>query len=92
MGLSYELTPDLMVYVQSRVSWRSGGLNGVAPPVDAGASGGGDQFEPETTKDVEIGLKYEGRVSLGAQAHFNVSLYNQWIDNVQPAVPRMYGI
>jgi hypothetical protein len=31
-------------------------------------------------------------VSLGAQAHFNVSLYNQWIDNVQPAVPRMYGI
>ncbi|HTZ69761.1 MAG TPA: TonB-dependent receptor plug domain-containing protein, partial [Acetobacteraceae bacterium] len=38
LGLSYQLTDDLMLYVQGRRSWRSGGLNGTAPPVTVGAA------------------------------------------------------
>ncbi len=83
-SVSYQIDPDLMVYVQGRRSWRSGGLNGVAPPINAEAAGGGDEYAPEYTRDVELGLKYGGRI-LGRAAHVNVAVYDQWIDNVQRA-------
>jgi iron complex outermembrane recepter protein len=84
VGLDYQITPHTLAYVQSRGSWRSGGLNGVAPPVLATAAAGGDEFLPETTHDVEVGLKLSGE-ALGFPSHLNMAIYNQWIDNVQRA-------
>lgn len=82
VGLTYQATPELLTYIKTRGSWRSGGLNGNAAPIDAPASGGGNQFSPETVKDVEAGAKFSGRV-LGRPASLNVAVYKMWIKNVQ---------
>ena len=84
VGLDYKPTEDLMVYVVHRGSWRSGGINGVAPMYPTDAAGGGALFKPETAKDVEIGLKWSGLVG-GRRAHFNIAAYKQWIKGVQRA-------
>lgn len=84
VGLDYKPTDDLMLYVVHRGSWRSGGINGVAPMYPTGAAGGGALFKPETAKDVEIGLKWGGLVG-GRRAHFNIAAYKQWIKGVQRA-------
>jgi len=83
VGLDYQVAPELMLYVVSRGSWRSGGFNGFAPsnPTLAGA-GGGNKFLPETTKDVEVGAKYRGK-PLGIPTSLDIAAYSQWIDNVQ---------
>jgi iron complex outermembrane receptor protein len=83
-GLSYQLNDALLVYAQGRRSWRSGGFNGTAPAVTAPASGGGNLFAPEYTRDVELGAKFSGKL-LGRPARLNLAVYNQWIDNVQRA-------
>ncbi len=84
IGVDYKPTDNLMVYVVHRGSWRSGGINGVAPMLPTGSAGGGAFFKPETAKDVELGLKWNGDVG-GRPAHFNVAVYKQWIKGVQRA-------
>jgi iron complex outermembrane receptor protein len=81
-GLDYQLTPAVMTYIETRGSWRSGGINGNAPAKDALASGGGDLFLPETVRDIEIGVKAAGSI-FDRPAHLNVALYDQWVRNVQ---------
>ncbi|HTZ71446.1 MAG TPA: TonB-dependent receptor, partial [Acetobacteraceae bacterium] len=48
------------------------------------AAGGGNLFQPEYTRDVEVGAKYAGLVD-GMPVRVDVDAYNQWIDNVQRA-------
>jgi iron complex outermembrane recepter protein len=85
VGMEYQLNSNLLLYVENRGSWRSGGFNGAAPPVLAVAAGGGNLFLPETTHDVEVGEKFQGDI-FGKPTTLNVAVYNQWIDNVQRAV------
>ena len=85
VGMEYQVNSSLLLYVESRDSWRSGGFNGAAPPVFATAAGGGNLFLPETTHDVEVGEKFQGDI-FGKPTTLNVAIYNQWIDNVQRAV------
>jgi iron complex outermembrane receptor protein len=85
VGLEYQLTPDLLAYVEARRSWRTGGLNGTAPQVTVPASAGGDLFYPEYARDVEIGMKFGGTV-YGHAAHLNLAAYDQWVDNLQRSV------
>lgn len=82
VGVEYDLTDDLFTYLKTRGSFRSGGFNGSAPPVDADATGGGNKFDVETTYDVEAGLKYLGSV-LERPASLNLAVYKQWIEDVQ---------
>jgi iron complex outermembrane receptor protein len=82
VGLEYQASPDLFAYLKTRGSFRSGGFNGAAPPVDADATQGGNVFDSEHTQDVEGGLKWSGR-AFGRPAIFNVAAYVQWIQDVQ---------
>lgn len=82
IGLEYDLNPNTLTYVKTRGSFRSGGFNGSAPPFDADATGGGNKFDAETVKDVELGLKYQGDV-LDRPARINVAIYKQWVKDVQ---------
>ncbi len=84
LGLSYQATDDLLLYLTHRRSWRSGGFNGTAPPTVAGVDGLTNQFKPETTYDVELGAKFAGRL-LDRPVRANVAVFNQWIDDIQRA-------
>lgn len=84
LGIEYQATPDLLTYIKTRGSFRAGGLNGVAPPILADASGGGDLFNSEHTKDMEFGVKYAGEL-LSRPARFNLAIFNQWVTGVQRA-------
>jgi iron complex outermembrane receptor protein len=82
LGLEYQLTGDLLLYLEQRGSWRAGGFNTGPPPIASTADAGGNEFRPETTRDVELGMKYQGD-AVGRPIRLNVALYNQWIYNVQ---------
>jgi iron complex outermembrane receptor protein len=93
--LDYQATPSLLVYVTQRGSWRTGGYNYNVYPVNNTANdpvNPGNRFLPETTKDVEVGVKYSGR-DLGVPFTFNAAVYNQWVSNIQRAllVPGVAG-
>lgn len=82
LGLEYDVSDSTFTYLKTRGSFRSGGFNGSAPPVDADATGGGNKFKSETTQDVEAGLKFLGTV-FDRPASLNLAVYRQWIDDVQ---------
>ncbi|MBA2933032.1 TonB-dependent receptor plug domain-containing protein [Sphingomonas sp. CGMCC 1.13654] len=85
VGLEYQANPNLLLYVESRGSWRAGGFNGSSPPVPVTAASGGNLFLSEKTHDVEVGAKFNGRL-LGLQSRVTLALYNQWISNVQRSI------
>lgn len=82
VSLDYKVIPELFAYVTTRGSWRAGGFNYSQAPNSAPAAVGGNQFLPETTWDIEGGLKYSGR-ALGFPLSFNVAVYNQVVKNIQ---------
>lgn len=82
LGLEYQANDNLLTYVKTRGSFRSGGFNGAAQPIDTDATGGGNKFDSEHVKDVEAGLKFSGLVA-DRPASFNLAVYKQWIEDVQ---------
>jgi len=82
VGLEYQIDPQLLVYVEQRGSWRSGGFNGTAPPVPAPGTAGGNEFLPETIRDVEVGTKFAGDPG-GVPLRVNLAAYYSRIKNVQ---------
>ncbi|MBW8754117.1 MAG: TonB-dependent receptor [Sphingomonadales bacterium] len=82
VSLDYQATPELLVYVAHRGSWRAGGYNYSVTPLNVTAANGGNLFLPETTQDIEGGIKYSGN-GLGVPVTFNADVYNQWVKNIQ---------
>jgi iron complex outermembrane recepter protein len=82
VGAQDQLTPNELIYVVSRHSFRSGGFNDNAPLTPGTAAQGGAAFGPETTTDVELGSKFQGRL-FGIPVRLNVAVYNQWINDIQ---------
>lgn len=83
-GLQNQVTSDLLLYANTRRSFRSGGFNFHAPPTPGFANVSGGEYRPEVATDVELGAKYRGYAG-GAPIRLNLALYNMWIDNVQRA-------
>ncbi len=81
LGVEYQ-ADTYLTYLKARGSFRSGGFNGAAPPVDRDATGGGNKFDSETVQDLEAGFKYRGSL-FERPATLNVALYKQWVDDVQ---------
>lgn len=81
-GLEYKVSPEWFAYLKTRGSFRSGGFNGAAPPVNATATDGGNLFNSEHTQDIEGGLKYAGDV-MGRPANFASAVFIQWVQDVQ---------
>jgi iron complex outermembrane recepter protein len=82
VSVDYQATPELLLYVAHRGSWRAGGYNYSVPPINTTAAGGGNLFLPETTYDIEVGVKYSGD-SLGVPVTFNADFFNQWVKDIQ---------
>jgi iron complex outermembrane receptor protein len=84
-GVQEQLNPDLLLYVVTRRSFRSGGYNLAAPPFPGLAASGGSGFEPEIATDVEIGAKFQS--VLGSMpVRLNAAAYNQWINDIQRTI------
>jgi iron complex outermembrane receptor protein len=85
-SLDYHFNPSLMGYITTRGSWRRGGFNPFSPPTPtpetAANAAGGNYFLPETVRDAEAGLKFEGRIA-DTPLRANIAVYNSWITNVQ---------
>jgi iron complex outermembrane receptor protein len=85
-GLDYQATDELMLYIASRGSWRRGGFNPFNPPtptpLTAAEAGGGNYFLAEKVKDVEAGVKYNGRAG-ATPIRANLAFYNSWVKNIQ---------
>ena len=92
VGLDYQITPDLLIYVTQRGSYRAGGLNFPAVPRNFDGSGlvtasnplglTGNYFAPESARDIEGGVKFNGNVG-GMKLTAAAAVYNQWIKDVQ---------
>ena len=90
VGVDYRASPDLMLYAVHRGSFRSGGINTTGSFLPGTAATGGAEFAPETTTDVEVGAKWNGR-SLGVPAHANIALFRQQVQDVQRASFALYN-
>jgi iron complex outermembrane receptor protein len=82
VGLEYQINPNLLVYLEQRGSWRAGGFNGTAPPVPRPGPDGGNEFLPESVRDVEFGTKFQGNLA-GMPVRLNFDVYNAWMYNIQ---------
>jgi len=87
IGLDYKISPDTMVYVAHRQSYRAGGTNPLAapvllanPPIPNAISL--FSYQPETIRDVEVGLKSDFRLG-DWRVRTNVAAYHQWLDDAQ---------
>src|SRR5690606_1682042 len=78
-GLNWQITPDFFTYVVSRLGYRAGGANG---PTLSGRLAGFQSFEPETVKDVEIGVRTDWSVA-GVALRANASAFVGWYEDVQ---------
>ena len=81
LGLQEQLD-NVLLYVVSRHSFRSGGFNSIAPPIDGFGNEGGSEYRPETATDVEIGAKFHGNLG-GAPLRLNIAAYNLWVKQIQ---------
>ncbi|GGZ04053.1 hypothetical protein GCM10011614_18800 [Novosphingobium colocasiae] len=83
-GLQNQVTSDLLLYANTRRSFRSGGFNFHAPPTPGFANTSGGEFRPEVATDVEMGAKYRGYAG-DMPVRLNLAAYTMWIKNVQRA-------
>jgi iron complex outermembrane receptor protein len=90
VGIDYQLSHGLLLYLVQRGSWRSGGFNGYSPSNPTTAQFDGNKFLPEKTHDVEVGVKYRGSL-LGLPSAVNVAVYNQWITDIQRVIYTFAG-
>jgi iron complex outermembrane receptor protein len=88
VGLDYQVTPQTLLYVTQRGSYRTGGFNGTSSVVNPANPSGphlNNEFRPETTWDVEIGSKFAGTLG-GMPARLTLAVYDQTVKDVQRAV------
>lgn len=79
LGLDYQVSPDLLLYVASRHSYKAGGLNLVSSAAPAALQ----TYRPEKLTDVEIGAKATVRVGPEAVIRTNVAAYQGWYKDMQ---------
>lgn len=92
LGLQDQVDAHLLVYAVSRRSYRNGGYNVIAAPIQGlGSVNGGNGFDVETVTDAELGAKL--RNTLGSvPVQLNIALYHNWIkDNQRVAYTLLRG-
>lgn len=78
LGLDYQVTKDILLYVASRHSYKAGGFNLVSPNIPISSL----IYEPETMTDIEVGVK--SNLNLGSvPLRANVAFYRGWYEKIQ---------
>jgi iron complex outermembrane receptor protein len=83
LGLDYQVSEALFLYVTNRRGYRSGGFN------QGGLNAAFAQYEsyaPEKVTDFEAGMKSQWRIAPGVRARVNLTGYTSEYSNIQRAL------
>lgn len=92
LGLQHQISPRLLLYTVARRSFRNGGYNVIAAPIEGlGSVNGGNGFDTEQVTDLELGMKLRTRAGT-LPIQVNAALYQDWIkDNQRVAYTLLRG-
>jgi iron complex outermembrane recepter protein len=85
LGLDYQLTPETFLYITQRGSFRVGGFNGTSIVQTSTGATNIDSFRPEIARDLELGIKYAGRLG-DFPVRINADVYEERVRNAQRVV------
>ena len=85
LGFDDQLTPEALLYVVQRGGFRAGGFNGSSIVQTNGGATDIDSFKPEIARDLELGIKYAGRLG-GFPVRVNADVYEERVRDAQRVV------
>lgn len=90
VGVQEQLNRSTLLYVASRRSYRNGGYNDSARPILGLGKDGGNRYGTERVTDIELGMKFAGRLGT-MPLRANLALYNNWINDSQRVAYTLIG-
>src|SRR5580658_2522041 len=85
LGLDYQLTPATLAYIAQRGGFRAGGFNGTSIVQTSTGATNIDSFKPEIARDLELGIKYAGRLGV-FPVRINADVYEERVRDAQRVV------
>ena len=85
LGIDYQLTPETLLYVAQRGGFRAGGFNGTSTVQTSTGATNIDSFKPEIARDLELGVKYAGRLG-DFPVRINADVYEERVRDAQRVV------
>ena len=85
LGLDYRLAPETLLYLAQRGSFRVGGFNGASIVQTSTGATNIDSFRPEFARDLELGIKYSGRLGR-FPVRSNADVYEERVRDAQRVV------
>jgi iron complex outermembrane recepter protein len=85
LGLDYQLTPETLLYIAQRGGFRAGGFNGTSIVQTSTGATNIDSFKPEIARDLELGIKYVGRLGV-FPVRINTDVYEERVRDAQRVV------
>jgi iron complex outermembrane receptor protein len=85
LGLDYQLTQETFLYIAQRGGFRAGGFNGSSIVQTSTGATNIDSFKPEIARDLELGIKYAGRLGR-LPVRINADLYEERVRDAQRVV------
>jgi iron complex outermembrane receptor protein len=85
LGLDYRLTPETLLYIAQRGGFRAGGFNGTSIVQTSTGATNIDSFKPEIARDLELGVKYAGRLGVFPM-RINADIYEERVRDAQRVV------
>lgn len=85
LGLDDQLTPQTLLYIVQRGGFRAGGFNGSSIVQASAGTTSIDSFKPEIARDLELGIKYAGRLD-GVPVRVNADVYEERVRDAQRVV------
>jgi iron complex outermembrane recepter protein len=85
LGLDDQLTPETLLYLAQRGSFRAGGFNGTSIVQTSTGATNIDSFRPELARDLELGIRHAGRLG-GLPTRINADVYEERVTDAQRVV------
>jgi iron complex outermembrane receptor protein len=85
LGLDYQLAPQTLLYIAQRGGFRVGGFNGTSVVQTSTGATNIDSFKPELARDLELGVKYAGRLD-EFPVRLNADVYAEQVHDAQRVV------
>ncbi len=85
LGLDYQLTSETLLYIVQRGGFRAGGFNGASAVQTSTGATIIDSYKPEIARDLELGIKYAGRLG-GLPVRINADVYEERVRDAQRVV------